>query len=69
MSLTRHPMRVAAGFGDSEGCLILDGGQLVAVLVRLSRFTTARLATGISRRRSVPWTDYLSFIRNHIAEL
>jgi hypothetical protein len=36
MSLTRHPMRVAAGFGDSEGCLILDDGQLVAVLVRLS---------------------------------
>ena len=34
--LTRQSMPVSAGCDDEEGCLVLQGGRLVAVLVKLS---------------------------------
>jgi hypothetical protein len=37
ISFTEQPVRVAAGGGDQEGCLIFADDWLVAVLVRLSQ--------------------------------
>jgi hypothetical protein len=34
--LTRQSIPISAGGGDEEGCLVLQDGRLVAVLVKLS---------------------------------
>ena len=43
MTLALRPLRVASGAGNEEGCLVLDDGRLVAVLVHLTGATYAEL--------------------------
>jgi hypothetical protein len=58
--LTEHPVQVAVGAEDEEGCLIFANDRLVAVLVRLSRRHEEMAGRGILGQGLASWMGLTS---------